>query len=229
MNSKKPFPTHPYYYKFTCKDGQMPFGNGCISNGKWMPEIKSLQPCVSGYHCLTPNGLIDWINVELYRVEIRGNWIWKDRGKVIVCESYRTHSRVKQWNEKNQRMLAAEFAQWAIDRYWTNKSDTRPQDAIQAARDYAKGIISQDQMNTAGSAVWSAAESAAGSAARSAAESAAWSVASSAAWSAAQSAASSAAESAAWSAAWSVAWSVAESAGRSALNTIMIEFLKNHE
>ena len=68
-------------------------------------------------------------------------------------------------------------------------SDTRPRDAIIAARAYLVGSITKEKLDAARSAAWSAARSAAESAAWSAARSAAsaaWSAARSAAWSAAR-------------------------------------------
>ena len=110
--------------------------------------------------------------------------------------------------EKVARLMAADFAELALAE-WLKRypDDDRPRLAIQAARDFANGVITAGQRSAArsaaGSAARSAAWSAAGSAAWSAAESAAWSAAESAAWSAARSAA----RSAAWSAAESAAWS----------------------
>jgi hypothetical protein len=99
--------------------------------------------------------------------------------------------------EKVARLMAADFAELALvewNKYYPN--DNRPALAVQAARDFANGLITDGARSAAESAAWSAAESAAWSAAWSAARSAARSAAESAAWSAARSAA----ESAAWSA-----------------------------
>jgi hypothetical protein len=209
---------HPYYYKFMGWNGEARYGTGSIGPvGEWMPTVKRLEPCESGYHVITPEGLLDWIAPELYRVEVKGNWIWKEEGKVLVVESYRQHSRVEHWNDRTQRLLAAEFAQWAVDRYWTDKSDTRPQQAIDTARLYADGKISDAEL----SAAYNAARSAARGAAYSAADSAAYSVAS-AAYSV-DSAAYSVA-SAAYSAA-SAAYYTASSAGYAELNQLMVDFL----
>jgi hypothetical protein len=85
--------------------------------------------------------------------------------------------------EKVARLMAADFAELALPewlKYYPN--DDRPRLAIQAARDFANGVINNAQ--------------------RAAAESAAASAAWAAVWSAAKSAA---AKSAAWSAAWSAA------------------------
>ncbi len=214
---------HPYYYKFTATDGKAPYGLGKISKGEWMPSVQKLVPCLSGYHVLCPESLIHWINKELYRVEVRGDYIWKNGGFVLVVESYRTHSRVEQWSEKNCRLLGAYFAQWAVDRYWayaltidrdmSDIEDTRPQNAINAAKAYAHGEITIDELAAAQEAAWAAAKAAgpwriAGRAARAAAEAAAT-------------------QKAAWGAARAAAWKVGPTA-QSDLNKILIDFMIAH-
>jgi hypothetical protein len=84
--------------------------------------------------------------------------------------------------EKVARLMAADFAELVLPewlKYYPN--DDRPRLAIQAARDFANGVITAEHRSVAESAAWFAAWSAA--------ESAAWFAAWSAAWSAARSAA----------------------------------------
>ena len=81
--------------------------------------------------------------------------------------------------EKVARLMVADFAESALAN-WTKyyPNDNRPALAVQAARDFANGLIVREDL----------------AAARSAAESAAWSAAGSAAWSAASAAGSAQAE-----------------------------------
>ena len=115
--------------------------------------------------------------------------------------------------EKSARLMATDFAELSLPN-WTSQypGDNRLALAIQAARNFANGLITDEER----SAAWAAARSAA----ESAAEAAAWA----AAWAAAESAAESAAHAAAWAAAWAAsrsaacaaAWAAAESAAESA-------------
>lgn len=112
-------------------------------------------------------------------------------------------------SDRDLRLLACDFAEWAVKKHWTPKypDDKRPQDAIAAARMYAMNPTDENKakMDASSSAAWSAA------------------------WSAARSAAWSAAESAAWSAAGAAAWSVAESAERARQKQHIIKYLKRLE
>ena len=83
--------------------------------------------------------------------------------------------------ERVARLMAADFAEMVLPRCLKcYPNDDRPRLAIQAARDFANGLITADQLSAAESAAESAARSAAWSAALSAARSAAESAARSA-------------------------------------------------
>ena len=163
---------HPYYYKWL-NGYQATYGKGEWKRQGWMPHISRLVPCASGYHGCTPDGLLPWIATDLYRIEVRGDWCWKDEGKVIVVQQARIISKVKQWNERTARLCAADFAEWAVARYWTDASDTRPYETIQTVRDFANGLATMEQLNDAEAAA-TAARAATRGAARVAAGTAAW-------------------------------------------------------
>jgi hypothetical protein len=240
---RKPKPkTWPYFYKFLNADLSCTYGRGSWVEGEWMPMIAgALESCANGYHCLTPRALIDWIAPALWRVEVRGGWIWKEEGKVIVVREARLHSRVEQWDERNQRLLAAEFGQWAVDRHWRPHKDSRPQQAIDAARAYARGEIDAAAMDAARAAAktawraacaaawpadpaaWTAGAAAAADAAAAAARAAAW-PADTAAWAAYAALAADAALWAARDATGAPSWAAA----RAELNQIMIDWLVAH-
>lgn len=145
-----PYPTHPYYYKFMNFGGMAPYGSGKIAPaGEWMPTIKKLVPRSSGYHVITNDALVNWIGDELYRVEVRGRWVWKEEGKILVVESYRQHSRVEFWNSRTKMLLACEFAQWALDLVWAGKADPRLQNAIDATRLFVNHEITLSDLKLA--------------------------------------------------------------------------------
>ena len=196
------------YYKFLQSDHiahyssfdyseYLPKGN---KPGKWLPKIDDLEMCARGYHACLKQDLFEWVNDDLYIVELRGKKI-KDENK-IVAQEMRLVCKVKGWNEKNLRLAAAEIVEKISLPIWKKyyPDDRTLDDVIDTVRRYARGKATDADLSAAESAAWSAAESAA----RSAAESAARSAARSAAWSAAESAAWSATESAARSAAWKI-------------------------
>lgn len=225
-------------YKFLNEDGTSTF-----QGTKWrlpadgkrtpaMPKVKGdLVVCENGYHLCRTGDLSywAWAGPVLYEAEPVGDELVEVNGASepkVVVRSARLLRRLEGWNERTQRLYAADCAERVLPNYeQLVPGDTRVRDAITVARAFARGEIKVDALLTARSAAESAAESAAwsvGSAAWSAAwaatESAAWSVAESAAWAATESVAESAAESAVGSAAWSVesAARSAESAARSA-------------
>ncbi len=113
--------------------------------------------------------------------------------------------------DKEIRLFAADCAESILHIYEKQyPNDDRPRKAIQAARDYANGVIGKDELAAAGDAAWAAAWAAgdaAGDAARAAAGDAAWA----AAW-AAGDAAGDAARDAARAAAGDAAWAAARDA-----------------
>ena len=106
------------------------------------------------------------------------------------------------------RLMAADFAEQVLPIWHKYSKDNRPTLAIQAARDFAHGHISQEEMDAALDAAWAAA----GAAARDAALDAAWAAARDAAWAAAGAAAGDAAWAAARAAAGDAAWDAARAA-----------------
>jgi hypothetical protein len=97
--------------------------------------------------------------------------------------------RAVEGKDKQIRLFAADCAEMALPIYEKDyPDDNRPRLAIQAARDYANGLIPLEELDAARAAAWSAADaaSAAGGAARDAWRAA--SAAGDAAWSAARAA-----------------------------------------
>ncbi len=91
-------------------------------------------------------------------------------------------------------------------------NDSRPRNAIEAARASQRGEITKEQLAAAGAAAWDAAGAAAWAAAWAAARAAAWAAARDAVWDAAWAAAGAAAWAAARAAAWAAAWDAARDA-----------------
>jgi hypothetical protein len=113
--------------------------------------------------------------------------------------------RAVEGKDKEIRLFAADCAELVLhifeNRY---PNDDCPRKAIQAARDYANGVIDKYELAAARDAAWDAA--------RAAARDAAWDAARVAAWDAARAAA----RDAAWDAAGDAAWDAARAAARDA-------------
>ena len=134
--------------------------------GKWMPAIKDIQPCARGYHFVNLEQLPTWLGPTLYEVEVRGQVT--HLADKSVAEQARLIRKVEIWNDKTLRLFAADCAEHVLGIYErVCPKDDRPRKAIQAARDFANGLIDRNAAHAAANAAYSAAE-----AARSAAEAA---------------------------------------------------------
>jgi len=135
------------YYKVLAADGCSPAHGGTGKwflpkgkrVGKWMPAIKPVL-CQQGYHFVTFDQLPRWIGPTLYEVEVRGEVLTaKDKS---VAEQARLIKRVDTWNKKTLRLFAADCAEHVLGIYEKQyPKDERPRKAIQAARDFANGLI----------------------------------------------------------------------------------------
>jgi hypothetical protein len=162
--------------------------------GKWMPKIKNIEPCQSGYHLCREEDLTQWLNDELYEAEGRGESIRHDNSKDVFPEA-RLLKKLESWNEKTARLFAADCAEHTIFIFEQKyPEDDRPRKAIEAARDFANGKISAFARAAARAAAWAAAGDAAWAAAGDAAWAAARAAAGDAAWAAAGDAAGAAAK-----------------------------------
>jgi hypothetical protein len=135
------------YYKVLAADGCSPAHGGTGKwflpkgkrVGKWMPAIKPVL-CQQGYHFVTLDQLPRWIGPTLYEIEVRGEVLTAEDKS--VAEQARLIKRVDTWNEKNLRLFAADCAEHVLGIYEKQyPNDERPRKAIQAARDFANGLI----------------------------------------------------------------------------------------
>jgi hypothetical protein len=72
--------------------------------GTWLQADAEVERCVSGIHALYAEGLLDWIDDELWTCELAG--IVEDDGHMLVAERGRLLERVTAWNES----AACDFA-----------------------------------------------------------------------------------------------------------------------
>jgi hypothetical protein len=65
--------------------------------GAWVDAGEDLEDCRSGIHACTPRQLLDWIDDELWEIELDGVII--ERKAMIVAQRGRLLSRVSAWND----------------------------------------------------------------------------------------------------------------------------------
>lgn len=97
-------------YKFLADGGKGRFsdfgwplpGEGVL--GEWVDAGEDLENCRAGVHACRPRQLLDWIDDELWDVELDGEII--ERDAMIVAQRGRLLTRVTAWND----VTAQEFA-----------------------------------------------------------------------------------------------------------------------
>jgi len=151
------------YYKVLAVDGVSPQHGGSGKwfipkgkrIGKWMPAIKDIRPCERGYHFVNIEQLPRWIGPTLYEIEVRGQVIHEEYKS--VAEQARLIRKVETWNNKTLRLYAADCAERVLGLYEKQyPEDDRPCKAIQAARDFANGLINKDAAANAADAAYAA-------------------------------------------------------------------------
>jgi hypothetical protein len=72
--------------------------------GTWLEADREVERCVSGIHAMHPEGLLGWIDDELWTCELAG--IVEDDGQELIAERGRLLERVEAWNETAARDFA---------------------------------------------------------------------------------------------------------------------------
>jgi hypothetical protein len=107
--------------------------------GAWVEASAALDPCREGVHAVTPEGLPEWVDDELWRVELDGETTRV--GAVLVGERGRLVSRVDAWDEA----AAAEFADACVARLGERaKKDARFGGYAQSAQRVVEGGADAD-------------------------------------------------------------------------------------
>jgi hypothetical protein len=76
--------------------------------GAWLEAEAEIEECRSGIHALYRDGLLDWIDDELWTCELSG--VVADDGRMLVARRGRLLERVATWNESTARDFARECA-----------------------------------------------------------------------------------------------------------------------
>jgi hypothetical protein len=72
--------------------------------GDWLEAEGEVERCVSGIHAVHPEGLLGWVDDELWTCELAG--IVEEDGYELVAERGRLLERVEAWNETTARDFA---------------------------------------------------------------------------------------------------------------------------
>jgi|DewCreStandDraft_4_1066084.scaffolds.fasta_scaffold31767_3 hypothetical protein len=157
-------------YKFL-RAGRLPLhGRGAWTPGKARSVRGQLEPCKRGIHYCRAEYLAYWISEELWTFEdLTPDEAFEFDTKVVTRKG-RIVEQLTGWNKRTARLFAADCAERAWEQVYSN--DDRPRRAIQAARDYAHGLIGEEALRraaevalVAADAVYAAARPGTGSAA----------------------------------------------------------------
>lgn len=203
--------------KFTTKDGTGPYSHFRWPINEWVDVEGPLEMCLNGIHACTPIQSFAWFDYNCHLVTMRGERLIDESNDKVCLRSARISPPLATWNERTQRLLAADFADRVLHLFEEKyPDDDRPREAIRDAREHANGTIS----HVARAASWAAAGASAWDTARDAAVvasgSVAWDaagVASIAAATAASMDAERAVGDASREAAWAVEWAAGVAAG----------------
>jgi len=116
--------------------------------GKWLPKIENPILCEKGYHCFMPEHILEWIEAQLFEVEINGRHVHGyDK---TVAQKMRLLRKVDAWNDKTARLFACYCARDGLPLFEKDyPNDNRPRVAIETAERYANGEATIEELTAA--------------------------------------------------------------------------------
>ena len=152
-------------------------GVGKWRKNQWRSVKGELIPCQNGIHYCRRDQLVHWLGPTIWLFEDGTPDETIDNGDKMVTRKGRIVGRVETWNETTARLFAADCAETALQFIPEAHRDPFVA-AINAARGFARGEISDRERDAAWAAAWTAARvaawAAAWDAAGAAARAAAW-------------------------------------------------------
>jgi hypothetical protein len=145
------------YYKILNQDGKSPYQGAewylpkGKHPGKWMPRVDRIERCGSGYHICKRGQAVQWLDAQIYEVEVKGELL-KCNNK-CVAQQARLIKKFDTWDEQTQRLFAADCA----ERVSHIANDERCNEAIRVARMFALFLANRDELTAARAAAWDAA------------------------------------------------------------------------
>ena len=170
------------YYKSLTADNEGPYSEFDFTPflpkdgepGPWLPAVKTLDMCASGWHCADEDRIIQWLQANIYEVEIRGKVLEDDDHEKVCAQEMRLLRKCEGWNERTARLFACDCAERVLPIFEKEYPDNkRPRNAIEVARKFANGDATQEELAAARAAAWAAGGAAGGAAAWTAARAAA--------------------------------------------------------
>ncbi len=139
--------------------------DGTWTPGKWLPKRSKykLSICEYGYHYTDTAHLINWLEAQIFEVEVNGDLLISDNK--YCCQQIRFIRKIETWNDKSARL----FACWCVRQVWNLLTDEISKNAVIVAERYANGEATDDELKSARAAAWAAAWDAASAAASAAA------------------------------------------------------------
>ncbi len=156
------------YYKFLTADNKGKYSGYDFTKylphddkpGKWMRKIENPVLCESGYHCFAPEYILEWLEAQLFEVEIKGRCVHGD--DKTVAQQMRFIRKADTWNDKTARLFACYCARDTLPIFEKKyPNDNRTRVAIETAEWFANGNATIEELNAARDAVRDAAWAAA--------------------------------------------------------------------
>jgi hypothetical protein len=139
-------------------------GGAPLPKRRWLPEQPDPVLCERGWHACRWEDTPFHIAAELWIVKVDGQIV--HGANKIAASTMLLHEQVTAWNERTQRLLAADCAERVLPIFERERpNDDRPRLAIEVARRFADGLATKAELAAAGDAAWAAAEAAAWAAA----------------------------------------------------------------
>ena len=144
------------HLKFLDRNGRGPCSGWQWPVGKWVEVDGDLEICRNGLHVTTVENAVRWLDARCHPVEIRGDQI-AEQDKVCV-RAAKLGPAFDTWNERMCQLFVADCAEHVLHIFERERpDDSRPRDAIQAARQFAHGEIDAAAAAWAADAAWAAA------------------------------------------------------------------------
>jgi hypothetical protein len=117
--------------------------------GRWKTVRGKLIPCKHALHGCTANQLPEWLGPVIYEMEYDGEV--QDHGDKSYGAKARLLLRMTNWTETSARMFAADCVERGLlqERKAGREPDTRSWAAVGAARAFAQGEISSEELASA--------------------------------------------------------------------------------
>jgi hypothetical protein len=98
-------------YKFLAAGGNGRFSGFTWPVGRWVVSDGALAPCLSGIHACRRDQLLDWLDDDLWEIELDGRF--EEMPGMLLAERGRLTRRVDAWSAETARALVEDCARRA--------------------------------------------------------------------------------------------------------------------